>query len=433
MEIVEINPTDVRVRNGLERFRTDMGDVESLAKSFKEHRQILPIIITRNYELIDGGRRLAAAIYAGIKVKAVFEDVKDDFEMRQLELEANLYRKDFTPAEEQLAIAELHRMNIEKHGEGGSGTKDGWTMEDTAKKIGKSRNTVKSALEMADLIEAFPQLTSCKTKNEIKKAGRAIQKVTAAMEGVAKNEEIIASGKKPYSLHNADALDFLPGIPDNSIDIILSDPLFGFSADIIAQKMGKRYGAEGFNTSGYNISDDEKTAFNVLDTIAKEGFRFTKFDAQGFIFVAPEHFWSVRQLFMSYGWRVYVKPMIWVKRSVGQCNLPGIWPASCYEMFMFIRKDQARLIKEGQPDWVECPPVNATEKTHQFEKPIMLLDNLLDRISLPGQTMIDPCMGSGASIISGLKHKLVCTGIDISKEAYAYACQRIADLEKEKA
>ena len=48
MEVFLINPIDIKVKDGIDRFRTDLGDVEALAESISKTRQILPIIIIRN-------------------------------------------------------------------------------------------------------------------------------------------------------------------------------------------------------------------------------------------------------------------------------------------------------------------------------------------------------------------------------------------------
>jgi len=85
------------------------------------------------------------------------------------------------------------------------------------------------------------------------------------------------------------------------------------------------------------------------------------------------------------------------------------------------------------PDWIECPPVPPEQKLHDFEKPVPLLLNLLERVSLPGMQMYDPFMGSASAIEAGLSMKLICEGVDNSAEAYATAVKRIKEyLEKDK-
>lgn len=427
MEIVELNPLEIKVIENTTRYRKEMGDVESLADSFKRTRQILPIVINRKHELIDGGRRLAACMLAGIKVKCVYEETIDLYELRELELEANLHRKDFSPGEYAIAVADLHRLKQEKYGVSKSGSTEGWSIEQTARLLGKTRGSVYNALENAALIDVFPELMNAKKASEIRKAGKSLETLNTVMKGIKHNEQNIRGNDKVILLHR-DAVEDMEARGDNSVDIICTDPIYGIDADLITTRVGGRTGV-GTTTSGYVIEDRKEDAFFYYRVLAKQGFRITSTIAHGFIFLAPEHFWDIRAVFLDAGWRVYVKPIIWIKRSTGQCNVPHAWPASCYEMLMYIRKDNSRLIKEGMPDWVECNPVDPSKRMHPFEKPVPLLKQLLERVSLPQQTLYDPFMGSGSSIEAGLSLNLNCIGVDNLQEAYASACSRIAEIK----
>lgn len=177
-------------------------------------------------------------------------------------------------------------------------------------------------------------------------------------------------------------------MPADSVDILLTDPLYGIEADKLMQSVAGITGG-AFSTSGYKIDDSTDKAMLYYKILAKESYRFTKSDACGYIFCGPEYFWILRDIFMAEGWRVHVKPLIWIKREVGQCNVPHAWPSSCYEMMMYIRKDAARLIQEGKPDWFECKPVLPSERRHDYEKPVDLIKLMLERIALPGMLVYD--------------------------------------------
>ena len=429
MEILNLDPTQIKVREGLDRYRTDMGDLEKLGESIERlGKNILPIIVTRQFELIDGGRRLAACMLKNMTVRAIFEDVKDDYEFRELEVEANLHRKDFTPAEEALAIRDLHNLKQKRLGVGGSGTTEGWTVSKTAELLGKTRGSVYNALEMATLIDTFPELKQAKKKSEIMKAGKSLEKLAVALEGIKRHEEAIQHHHSIYQLENVDAVDHMCKVPDASVDILLTDPLYGIGADLISQSVGGRTGG-CFTSSGFKIEDPKEAAYFYYYVLAQHSIRFCTASAHGYVFVGPEHFWKIREIFMAAGWLVHVKPLIWIKREVGQCNVPSAWPSSCYEMLMYIRRESSRLVREGMPDWLECAPVPPSERRHPYEKPVKLLCDLLERVALPGQRLYDPFMGSGSSVEAGVKLKLFSTGVDIDKNAYAMALGRMADVK----
>ncbi len=421
-----MEPTEVSIKEGMNRFRTDMGDITSLLESIKEKGQIQPIVINRENHLIVGARRLAACLLGGMKVKVIYEDMVDPVRMREWELEENLKRKGFTAGEEVLAVREIHVLKQRLYGETTSGKEGGWTLEQTAELLGKTKGSVIGDIDMAAMLDAFPQLRTAKKKSEIRKAAQGLQKLAIAMEGVKKHEEAISTDQDLFKILKEDAVKHMSELGKDSVDILCTDPLYGVDMDQIAMACGGITG--GRTTAGYKIEDCREPAFFYYEILALESFRFTTNKAHGYVFVAPEHFWTVRGIFLATGWRVHVKPLIWIKREVGQCNVPSAWPASCYEMLMYLRKDDSKLVKEGQPDWIECPPIDPSKKLHPYEKPVPLLTNLLERVALPGQQMYDPFCGSASALEAGIKLRLFCTGVDNSAEAYANAVQRMAKV-----
>jgi ParB family chromosome partitioning protein len=100
---------DIRIK---ERLRTDEGDLETLAQSIETMGLIQPIVISEEYELLSGYRRLHACKMLGwetIEVKLV--TVGDD-ELKRLDWEyhENIGRKDLTPDEQQAYSSKREAM-----------------------------------------------------------------------------------------------------------------------------------------------------------------------------------------------------------------------------------------------------------------------------------------------------------------------------------
>jgi ParB/RepB/Spo0J family partition protein len=429
-KVIYLDTAEVKINKDMERFRKDMGDLSGLTDSIKRVGQILPIIVNTENELCDGGRRLAACMEAGVKVKAIRKEDIDHDLMREWELEANLHRKDYTPAEEALAIKELHERRQFRYGKPKEGVGGGHTVQDTANAIGKSRATVSAALETADLIQMFPELKKARKKSELKKAAQNLRRVASAMNTAKEREAIFADHKDKFTLHQGDAVKHMRSLEDGTIDVICTDPIYGINADDLMQTLDGGSGS-GFNTAGYTIEDDRDLAYMYYYELAHQGYRITTPEAHGFVFLAPEHFERIKQIFMEANWRTYVKPIIWIKKRTGQCNIPGSWPASCYEMVMYVRKDDSRLVQEGKPDWEQYDPVPPSLKIHPYQKPVNLLKALLQRVIIPGCIVYDPFMGSGATIAACLELGCQGIGVDNSPEAYASACKFIDDKLKE--
>ena len=121
-----------------EQPRQAMGDLSELIASVKEKGIIEPLVVRQRgsrYQIIAGERRYHAAGQAGLReVPVVVRDV-DDTEMLELALVENIQRKDLTPFEEAEALTSLSQ-------------RCGYTHEDLAKRLGKSRTSVTESLAL---------------------------------------------------------------------------------------------------------------------------------------------------------------------------------------------------------------------------------------------------------------------------------------------
>lgn len=94
-----------------ERVRKDLGDLQPLMDSLRRVGQLNPITVSPSYELIAGHRRLTAAANLGWKtIDAVVVTGLDEMRRLEMELEENIYRKDFTPDEVLEGWKKLDRL-----------------------------------------------------------------------------------------------------------------------------------------------------------------------------------------------------------------------------------------------------------------------------------------------------------------------------------
>jgi ParB/RepB/Spo0J family partition protein len=429
--VVTLNPTEITISASQKRYRKDMGDLKELASSIREMGQIQPIVITRDTNtLVAGGRRLAACLLYDLQVKAIYSDTIDPIKLREIELEENIKRKQFTPAEEVLAVQEIHNMKQAQFGVSCSGKPGvGWSLTDTAKLLGKSHVSVMADIKLAEMVNQYPELINAKKKNAIAKIATGMERLAATIGRMAEHEDHAANNpdeNRLWAVSQQDARDFMSAIPDSSVNVLLTDPPYGIDISVTALNASNTTG--GASASGFSFADDSEKALSLYAALAIESFRFTTTDAHGFIFVAPEFFWELRATFIAAGWQAHIKPLIWIKRSSGQCNAPHAWPSSCYEMILYVRKQASQFIQEGKADWLECGIVDV--KLHPTEKPIALLKALLERVALPYQTLVDPFMGSGSSILAGVQMKLKSSGCDELTESYAIALDRLVKNDR---
>ena len=118
------------------------GSMEDLMNSIQRHGVLEPILVTRKtdgrYELISGERRLRAVKMLGLPNVPALVRHAEDLEKLELALIENLQRQDLNAIEEAEGYHQLiDAFNL--------------TQEETAKRVGKSREVVANALRLLSL------------------------------------------------------------------------------------------------------------------------------------------------------------------------------------------------------------------------------------------------------------------------------------------
>ena len=106
---MQIQIEDIKIPD---RVRKDVGNIDSLAESLKRSGQITPISVTHDMTLVAGFRRVTAAKRLDWKtIEAnIVEGAADEARLLEIELEENVYRKDFTPEELLAGYKRLEKL-----------------------------------------------------------------------------------------------------------------------------------------------------------------------------------------------------------------------------------------------------------------------------------------------------------------------------------
>ena len=160
--------------------RQVMGDLSELIASINEKGILEPLVVRQRgerFQIVAGERRYQAAVQVGLgELPVVVRDV-DDTEMLELALIENLQRKDLTPFEEAEA---LH----------GLAERCGYTHEDLARRLGKSRTSVTESLAlnaMPEEVRTLCRLADISSKSLLLQVVRqeTPEKMTALVEKIA--------------------------------------------------------------------------------------------------------------------------------------------------------------------------------------------------------------------------------------------------------
>lgn len=124
------------------RQKMDSGPLQELAESIREQGVMQPLLVRAiaggKYEIIAGERRYRAATLAGLAEVPVLVSLADDRGAAAMALIENMQREDLNPLEESQGLGRL----IEEFG---------FTHEQAAKSVGKSRSAITNLLRLSQL------------------------------------------------------------------------------------------------------------------------------------------------------------------------------------------------------------------------------------------------------------------------------------------
>ncbi|SNX28812.1 chromosome segregation DNA-binding protein [Polynucleobacter meluiroseus] len=131
------------------RQKMEAGALQELAESIREQGVMQPLLVRLigpgQYEIIAGERRFRAAAIAGLKEVPVLVTGADDQAAAAMALVENMQREDLNPLEESQGLARL----IEEFG---------FTHEQAAKAVGKSRSAISNLLRLSQLAKVVQSM-----------------------------------------------------------------------------------------------------------------------------------------------------------------------------------------------------------------------------------------------------------------------------------
>ena len=208
-------------------------------------------------------------------------------------------------------------------------------------------------------------------------------------------------------LYNDDCMNILPSLADGSITLTLTDIPY----DEVNRKSG---GLRNLDKSRADIITFP------LDDFIDEIVRVTS--GSIYIFCGSVQVSHIRDRLISYG--LSVRHCIWEKSNPSPMNGQHMWLSSI-ENCVYARKKGAYFdIRERCKSAVwKC----STEKYkgHPTPKPIELMERLIQASSQSGDTVFDPCMGSGSVGIAAKRTRRNFIGVEFDKKYYSITQDRI--------
>lgn len=389
-----MNINDIKVDN---RLRSDMGDIDGLCNSISEHSLIQPIVVSRDGNLIAGGRRLEALRRMGTKVLTegvhfVFNDQLNPLKRKGMELEENIRRKDLSWQEVVTGKQQLLELMQSIHGQpsGGrprAGSDGGFSVTKLAAMLGESAATTAGDLQVAEALKQFPAIGKAETK------GSALTKMKifgalASMHvtGAAKKLLQGTPGQKQrtWTLYEQDFRHV--DIGADSCDLVWTDLPYGADIDSMS--------AHAAASQIASFNDTKLEALQLLSSIAEQSWRVLKNDRYAvFCFGFVTYTDLVFEL-ERVGFSVNPVPVVWVKNTKSGEN-PTTRYCNGYEPILVAAKGRPNFIIPGQSNVITLPV--ESQKIQAVQKPVALVEKFLREMTGEGALVVDWCAGTGTT------------------------------------
>lgn len=213
-------------------------------------------------------------------------------------------------------------------------------------------------------------------------------------------------------IKGCDFLEFLRKIPDDTADLVFTDPPYWTLDEHRKVGTTTRLKKQWFET----IGPDE------IYLAIEQFYRILKPNRHALVMCDGKTLKDV----LTYGGLFfnYVKPLVWDKIAPGM----GYHLRCQHEYVVLMDKGKNRVPKDlSATDIIRIKRVMRSE--YPTEKPVELVEHFLNLYTEPGELVLDPFMGSGSTAVACKKLGRKFVGCDISTDAVELTKKRLASVE----
>ena len=216
-------------------------------------------------------------------------------------------------------------------------------------------------------------------------------------------------------IYNEDCLEGMKDMPNESVDLIVTDPPY-----LISYKTNYRKNKDHKFTK--EIANDNDPI--VISKYIEECYRILRNDSAMYMFCSFDKVDFFKQELEKY---FKIKNMIvWVKNNHTAGDLKAQFGKK-YELVFLVNKGRALFNGKRLTDVWEFDRVVGNSQLHQNQKPLELIEQCIAKHSNVGDVVFDGFMGSGTTAIASMRTGRNYIGFELDDEYYKVAQQRIED------
>jgi len=222
------------------------------------------------------------------------------------------------------------------------------------------------------------------------------------------------SNIKPYfkggntEIFCGDCLEVLKSMGEGVVDAIVTDPPYFLPATHYQTRSRSTKSLSDLTILEHFFEDVWAEARRVLKD---DGFLYSFCDGQSY----PVYYATAYTKFKK------LRPLIWDKKNA----YTGYAWRHQHELIMFAKTEEAPAVKTGDGDILRTNCVPIDERTHLAQKPINLLEKLINKTTPEDGIVLDPFMGSGSTVIAAENLGYRAVGVEKDERYCEGAIERL--------
>lgn len=213
------------------------------------------------------------------------------------------------------------------------------------------------------------------------------------------------------NLFQGDCLEVMKGIPDGSVDLVLTDPPYGM--DLKPQRASAKFhGKKIINDDNLSWSDEFfEQCYRVAKNNTASMFFCSHHCVSEFIASAKKAGYEIKNL------------LVWDK---GHFGMGGNW-RPVHELILIATKGRFVTKSKNLRTIVSFKKLHHSKAQHPTQKPVDLLEHLIVEPDYEPSVILDPFMGSGSTGVACVNTNRKFIGIELDETYFNIAKERIGE------
>lgn len=225
---------------------------------------------------------------------------------------------------------------------------------------------------------------------------------------------------------NKSCFDLLPGIRDNFVDLVLIDPPYEVSRDTNFQS-GEETGRD---TDRFRVSMDFgewDNGFTGLDKVIEECYRILRPGGTIICFYDLWKITTLKEYYEKAGFK-QIRFIEWIKTNPVPINSKVNYLTNAREIAVVgVKGGKPTFHSEYDKGIYEFPICHDKGRFHPTQKPLALIEDLVEKHSNEGDFVLDCFFGSATTAVACKNLNRSFIGCELNEEYYKKALDRIKD------